>query len=163
MLDDPTQMDIANYDMRIVDRNSLIRWDNSLGDDSPVVYTPHATWNTADRTLRTAAGDTGVEGTGQIGHADFMTSRIVLRGNGADGILSVTNKTTGTEVARLNLPDLLSRLRTNEDIYRYTEQEFLDRGHDYKVELFLVGDKLAYINISISIMGWSKRIQFEEL
>ena len=70
---------------------------------------------------------------------------------------------TGQEVATLNLPDILSRLRTSEDIYRYSAQEFLDRGYDYQLDFYLKGDRLAYINISISVLGWSKRIQFEEL
>lgn len=59
--------------------------------------------------------------------------------------------------------DLLSRLRTSEEIYRYSEQEFLDRGYDYQLDFYLKGDRLAYVNISISVLGWSKRVQFEEL
>ncbi len=163
-LDDPTLMDIANYDMTITDHNSHLLWDNSLDETDKVTYTPHATWNTDDR--ETAADPDGypIDGTGRIGHADFMTSRIMYHENSADdGILSVVNKTTGMEVARLNLPDILSRLRTSEELYRYSEQEFLDRGYDYDISLFLKGDKLAWINISISVLGWSRRIQFEEL
>ena len=93
-----------------------------------------------------------------------MTSRIIYHNNVADdGILSVVNKKTGVEVIRVDLPDLLSRLRTSEELYAYSEQEFLDRGYDYQLDFFLKGDRLAYVNISISILGWSKRVQFEEL
>lgn len=163
-LDDPTQMDVANYDMTITDRNSHILWDNSLDETSTVVYTPHATWNTDDRTPAFDHNGDPIDGVGKIAHADFMTSRILYHADAKDdGILSIVNKNTNMEVVRVNLPDLLSRLRTSEEIYRYSEQEFLDRGYDYQLDFYLKGDRLAYVNISISVLGWSKRVQFEEL
>ncbi len=163
-LDDPTLMDVANYDMTITDRNTHLLWDNSLDETNTVVYTPHATWNTDDRTPAVDGNGNTIEGVGKIAHADFMTSRILYHDNVAeDGILSVVNKNTGVEVIRVNLPDLLSRLRTSEDRFRYTEQEFLDRGYDYQLDFFLKGDKLSYVTISISVLSWSKRVQFEEL
>ena len=43
-LDDPTDMDVENYDMKIVDRNMQLRWDNSVDESmGPVVYQPHDT------------------------------------------------------------------------------------------------------------------------
>lgn len=163
-LDDPTQMDIAKYDMTITDRNSHILWDNSLDETSTVIYKPHATWNTDDRTPATDVNGDPIDGVGKIAHADFMTSRILYHDDPKDdGILSVVNKETQQEVIRVNLPDLLSRLRTSEDIYRYSAQEFLDRGYDYQLDFFLKGDRLYYVEISISVLGWSKRVQLEEL
>ncbi len=163
-LDDPTQMDVAKYDMYITDHNDRILWDNALDESHTVVYTPHQTWNTEDRTPAFDSSGNPIEGIGRMAHADFMTSRLLYHDDPAqDAILSVTNRETGIEVIRVNLPDLLSRLRTSEDIYRYQPQEFLDRGYDYQLEFFLKGDRLAYVNISISILGWSQRIQFEEL
>lgn len=163
-IDDPTQMDVNNYEMTITDRNSHLLWDNSLDETDAVVYTPHSVWNTDDRTPATDVNGKPLEGVGKIGHADFMTSRILYHESAADdGILSVVNKNTGVEVIRVDLPDLLSRLRTSEEIYGYSAQEFLDRGYDYQLEFFLKGDKLAYVNISISVLGWSKRVQYENL
>ncbi len=163
-LDDPTQMDVAKYDMNITDHNDRILWDNALDETHTVVYTPHQTWNTEDRAPAFDTSGNPIEGIGRMAHADFMTSRILYHDDPAhDAVLSVTNRETGVEVIRVNLPDLLSRLRTSEDIYRYQPQEFLDRGYDYQLEFFLKGDRLAYVNISISILGWSQRIQFEEL
>lgn len=65
-LDDPTQMDVANYDMTITDRNSHILWDNSLDETSTVVYTPHATWNTDDRTPAFDHNGDLIDGVGKI-------------------------------------------------------------------------------------------------
>lgn len=166
-LDDPTQMDIGNYDMKITDRNSTLLYDNSVDETTgTVVYRPHATWNSDDRQPSFDAEGNPVGDIGHIGHADFMTSRIIYHDNAADdGILSITNRQTGMEVARLNLPDILSRLANYDDTQRYTPQEFLDRGYDYSLDIFLRGDKLSYVNISVSVnmLSWSKRIQFEEL
>lgn len=162
--DDPTQMDINNYDLQIVDRNTHILWDNSLDETDQVVYTPHALWNTDDRTPAFDVNGNEIEGVGHIGHADFMTSRIIKHDSEADdAMLIITNKQTGKTVCTINLADYLSRLRSSEEVYNYSEQEFLDRGYDYQVDIFLIGGRLAYVNISISILGWSQHWQFEEL
>lgn len=164
-LDDPTDMDVENYDMKIVDRNMQLRWDNSVDESmGPVVYQPHDTWNTDDRTPVRAASDDTDAVMGKIAHADFMTSRIMYHEDPADdGVLSITDKRNGNEIVRVNLPDMLSRLRSSEEIYRYSPQEFLDRGYDYQMDFFLKGGELAYVNIGISVLNWSVRVQFEEL
>lgn len=163
-VDEPTTMDVENYDMKIIDHNDHLLWDNSVDETLPVVYTPHATWNTDDRTPATDTSGNPQEGVGKIAHADFMTSRIIYHENPAqDGILSITNKNTGVEIIRVNVPDLLSRLRNYEDTQRYAPQEFLDRGYDYQMDFFLKGDRLAYVNISISVLPWTIRVQFDEL
>lgn len=162
-LDDPTEMDVADYDMKIVDRNSLLRWDNSVDESyGTVTYLPHSTWNTLDRTP--VAGRSDAEGEpekGKIAHADFMTSRIIYHDNPADdAVLSITDRRSGKEVVRVNLPDMLTRLSNGDDYYRYTPQEFLDRGYDYQMDFFLIGGKLAFVDISISVLSWGVRVQF---
>ena len=80
-----------------------------------------------------------------------------------DGRLYIVNNKTGRKVVDFNLPDVLSRLRTSDELHAYSEQEFLDRGYDYQITVFLRGGDLQYINISISVLGWTKHIQFNEL
>ncbi len=169
-LDDPTTMDINNFGITITDHNSVILWDNSLDESDMVVYTPYATWNTDDLTDAVDADGNQLDEVGHTGHADLMTSRLIYHsGTRADGdvaddaVLSITNLETGVEVAALNLPSVLSQLRSSDDLHRYQEQEFLDRGYDYTLTIFLRGGKLSYITIAIDILGWSKRIQYEEL
>ncbi len=165
----PEEMDVNNFDFRILDRNSAILWNNAVDESKNLLYTPYHTWNTEDRTASTsaasiladAAASTGI---GRIAHADFMTSRILYHDNAADdAVLSVTNRNTQQEVIRVDLADLLSRLRTSADIYRYTPQQFLDRGYDYRLSFFLQGDRWLYVNIEISVLGWSVRYQREQL
>lgn len=164
-IEDPTDMDVNNYTMTITDRNSTLLWDNTVDETTgTVVYRPHETWNTYDRTPAFDENGNPLPGVGVIAHADFMTSRIIYHDDPADdGELLIVNNETGQDVARLNLPDILSRLRTSENTHRYSEQEFLDRGYDYQLDIFLNEGELDYVNISISVLGWSKRIQFEEL
>ncbi len=153
-LDFPQDMDVNDYTMIIEDHNARILWDNSLDESRKVVYTPHATWNTVDETEQ-----------GKIAHADFMTSRILKHDDyKQDGHLLIKSKETGNTVVNVNLPDLLSRLRTSEE-FSYSAQEFLDRAYDYKLQFFIQGGKLkyCYITISVNVLSWSKRIQFEEL
>ena len=73
------------------------------------------------------------------------------------------NKNTGKKVIEVNLPDLLTRLSSYDETKRYTKQEFLDRGYDYDLTFFLSGGSWAYANVSIGVLGWSKRIQNVEL
>ena len=163
-IDDPTKMDVAKYDFRIEDRNAHILWDNSLDETDRVTYTPYAAWNTVDRIPATDPDGGALGEPGRIAHVEFMTSRILYHEDVAeDGVLTVTNRETGVEVIRVNLPDMLCRLRKYADIYRYSEQEFLDRGYDYQMDFFLKGGELAYVNIGISVLNWSVRVQFEEL
>lgn len=163
-LEDPTEMDIHDYDLRIIDRNAHILWNNALDETDTVVYTPHALWNTDDRTPAFDGQGNEIVGTGHTGHADFMTSRILWHDDpAADGVLLVTHRPTGKVVARLNLPDCLSRLRTAEETGAYSRQEFLDRGYDYNLSLFLNDGRLVEVEVSISVLGWSQRVQFEEL
>ncbi len=170
-IDQPANMDVNNFDFRIVDRNPSLLWNNVVDESATLLYTPYNTWNTDDRTVSTSSAASvspladAATGIGRIAHADFMTSRILYHDTDAasDAILSVTNRTTGAEVIRVDLADLLSRLRTSADIYRYTPQQFLDRGYDYRLTFFLKGDTWNYVNIEISVLSWSKRIQREQL
>ena len=164
-LDDPTDMDVENYDMKIVDRNMQLRWDNSVDESmGPVVYQPHDTWNTDDRTPVRAASD----GTGGRDGQDSPCGLHdipyhVPRGSGGRwcvvhyGQAQRQRNRTG-ELARHvvppaqfggNLPLLASGIS--------------GQGYDYQMDFFLKGGELAYVNIGISVLNWSVRVQFEEL
>lgn len=159
-IDHPEAVDVADFDFRILDRNALLRWDNSVDESLAVTYTPHAAWNTYDKPASPSAASPA----GRMAHAGFMTGRLVWHERGADdAVLSVVNRRTGAEVVRVNLADLLSRLRTAADVYRYSPQEFLDRGYDYQLTFFLKGGRWEYVNIEIGVLAWAKRIQYEQL
>lgn len=164
-LDDPTAMDIADYDIRITDANSHLRWDNTPDMAVRAVYTPYETWNSYDMLPSEGEGDDGLELVSYIANAGFMTSRLVLHGGDgmSDGRLQVYEKQTGNTVADMNLPALLSRLRVRAEGSGYSEQEFLDRACDYEVEVWLRGGRPEYVDLGISDFGWSVRINYDEL
>ena len=151
-IDTPDYMDVADYDFRIYDSNRRLRYDNGVDESDDVLYTPFVTWNTYDPSR--------AQGAGTMAHADFMTSRIIKHdGIADDARLVVTNRETGNKVIDVNLPDLLSRMANYDELHRYSAQEFLDRGYDYELSFFLSGGQWSYVNISIGVLGWTKRIQ----
>lgn len=148
-LDNPEEVHIADFDIRITDRNARLLWNNEVDESEPLVYTPYAAWDTEN-----------------FAHADLMVSRLIDHApevSHRDAVLSVVNRKTGVEVIRVNLPELLAELRTSSELYRYTPQEFLDRGYDYRLAFFLKGDSWAYVNIEIAVLSWTKRIQYEDI
>lgn len=91
-----------------------------------------------------------------------MFSRLIwhpAKESDKNAILTITNKTTGEEVARINLADCLAQGRGAFEARHYSAQEFLDREYDYKLDFFLQGNQWKYVQLSISILDWSKRIQ----
>lgn len=155
-IDHPEDMNVEDYDFRIVDHNRRILYDNTVDESSTVLYTPYATWTTYDRQPSSGGGN--------MAHAEFMTSRIIYHDDPADDArLTVTEKSTGRTVIDVDLPDLLSRMANYDELQRYTPQEFLDRGYDYDLTFFLSGGSWSYVTINIGVLGWSKRIQNVEI
>lgn len=153
-IEEPDLMDINDYELYIKGANVQLNHDNSASNHPRAICTPFVTWNTKDPDSDTRTS------VGNMGHADFMTSRIFVHDNLADDeVLIVKNKKTGKTVIEVNLPDLLSRLCNYDELHRYSRQEFLDRGYDYNLSFFLSGGNWAYANVSIGVLGWSKRIQ----
>lgn len=153
----------ANYDVRIIDRNGLLAYDNTpSATDSRLTYAPYAQWTTdaADDGMGSAPGAVGL----QAAHYELFTSRIMLHENRADDArLIITNHTNGETVVDIDLPYYLSADRDRFSIYNYSAQEFLDREHKYNMSFFLKGDRWQYMTFSIGILDWSIRIQNEEL
>lgn len=157
-IDDPDVMNIEDYELYITNTNVRLNYDNSEAPGATAVCTPYVTWNTQDPDTRSGTS------VGNMGHADFMTSRIFVHENMADdAVLVVRHKQTGKTVIEVNLPDLLGRLSNFEDLHRYSKQEFLDRGYDYDLSFFLSGGSWVYANVSIGVLGWSKRVQNVDL
>lgn len=153
-----------NYDVRIIDRNGLLAYDNMpVETDTKLIYTPYAQWETgADEDIvGSAPGAVGL----QAAHYELFTSRIMYHENARekDARLIITNKTNGETVVDINLPYYLSHDRDQFSIYRYTAQEFLDREYKYNMSFFLVGDKWQYMIFSIGILDYSVRYQNVDL
>lgn len=168
-LDNPADLDVDNFAFTITDRNATLDGYNTVDEHTTLRYTPYAKWNTTDPvTTNTASVITSSQNTitapGKIGHADFMTSRIVYH-TGAQASrnarLTIYNKLTQHAVVDLDLADFLQRLRSYAEM-GYSAQEFLDRGYDYRLSFYLKGGSWSYASIEIGIMSWVVRIQNED-
>ena len=153
--DEPANIHADDFSYQITNANGDINYDNSLLPDEELTYTPYYTWTTEFK-------DTEGNVKERTAHAALMFSRLIwhpVEENDKNAILTITNKTTGEEVARINLADCLAQGRGAFETRRYSAQEFLDREYDYKLDFFLQGNQWKYAKLSISILDWSKRIQ----
>ena len=158
-LNEPTNINADDFSYQITDANGYINYDNSLLPDEELRYTPYKTWTTEFK-------DPDGKVTERTAMAALMFSRVVLHPvteNDKNAILSIWNKKTGEEVVRINLADCLAQGRGAFENMNYSAQEFLDREYDYKLDFFLKGDQWQYMQLGISILDWSKRIQRADL
>ena len=156
-VDDPANIDCADFDISVVDDNGCVRHDCSLKtDDELLTYTPHAQW--------TSEYSDGTRGEVQrAAHADMSLARLMYSEEWTqNAILTIYNKETHTEVARINLPEILISDRNTAE-QGFSKQEYLDREHDYKLDFFLVGDTWQYINVTVGVLSWQVRNQSTDL
>lgn len=167
-IDEPETMDVTDYTFAITHRNLYLDYAQmSTGKPVPstgtrtAIYTPYATWNTTDddETIQTRSGEAG-----RTAHADFMTARLYASDDPAeDARLTIRRRDTREAVIEADLCNLLGQLRNYDETRRYTLQEFLDRGYDFRLTFFLKGGKWQYTDVSIGILGWSKRVMNVDL
>lgn len=153
--DEPANIHADDFSYQITNANGDISYDNSLLPDEELTYTPYYTWTTEFK-------DTEGNVKERTAHAALMFSRLIwhpVAENDKNAILTITNKTTGEEVARIDLADCLAQGRGAFEARHYSAQEFLDREYDYKLDFFLLGNKWRYATLRISILDWSKHIQ----
>lgn len=152
--------DVANYDFYIVDNNDTLWYDNSVVSTEKIVYTPFIKWNTHDEVM-TRVDEASVPKTA---HAQLDFNRLMHRNyNQSPAILYIYNNKNMVQVARINLSDMLQQGRGAFDYYGYSIQEYLDREYSYNLAFYLKGDMWEYINLSVSILPWVKRIQNVDL
>lgn len=154
-LDDPTDIAAEDFEIHVLDCNGSLNYDNTICDDEPIIYTPYTTWTTDFKDEKGSVLE-------RTAHAAIRVSRLIhypVTENSKNAVLTIYNKRTAQEVARINLPDCLAQGRGAFEYYNYTPQEFLDREYSYRLHFFLKGDSWQYVDLSISILSWSKRIQ----
>ena len=152
------QANIADYDIYITDRNDSLDYANNVVSTDRIVYTPYITWDTEDMTRSVE------NGAARTGHAQIEFNRLMHRAmNDNPAMLYIYNNQTGILVAQVHLSDLLQQGRGAFDYYQYTPQQYLDREYSYNLAFYLVGDRWEYVNLSVSILPWVKRIQNVDL
>lgn len=156
-LDEPAEVDINDFDIRLTDRNGWVDYDNSLRRDDLLAYTPYAEWNTDFK-------DDDGKVVQRAAHADLSFPRLMYHDDWRKcARLIIYSKKSGATVADINLPSLLVEDRSSLETLRCTEQEFLDREFTYKLDFFLSGGSWEYVEISISVLKWTVRHQGVEM
>ena len=146
-----------DFEVFILDRNATVDYQNNVvASTDTLLYTPYASWTTNFE----VDGEV-VDGTSA--HYDLMFNRLVYsKKSNENAVLCIRRRSTGSNVALINLPELLSKARTYYE-NSYEPQEYLDREYDYRLELFLKGDRWQYVNLHIHILPWPVRIQNVDL
>ena len=154
-LDTPGNVNDDDYEVFILDDNADLDYANRVvAPSDSLVYRPYAQWTT------TFEGD-GEIPTERSAHYDLMFNRLRYNADtDANALLCIRRRSTGEEVAVINLPYILSEGRTAYEIYSYSPQEYLDREYDYRLEFFLRGDRWQYVTVCIDVLAWAKRIRY---
>ena len=165
----PYQIDIKDYDIRIIDDNFVLDGYNNpvhiATDDFQPVYKPYATYNRV-----TGYVEAGREGTlaeedndrqVQVACAEFSTSRLFFD-HLPTAYLVVTTRPadeengTPTEIIRLPLIEYLAMIRGYGDSWIKDDQEFLDRQSRWSMIFFLQHNTWASARIAVN--WWTVRV-----
>ena len=155
------------YDVSVVDQHLTLGYDNEPVADRSLVYHPFAAWTT-----ETSVDDGATEATGTIAernaHYDLSLSRLMVHNNARQNPrLIILNRKTGHEVVNIDLCYYLTLARNAYEIHHYSEQEYLDREYDYRLDFGLEGkgddETWKYVTIRINVLSWAIRVQHEEL
>ncbi len=156
-VNDPANIDCNDFSIGLTDDNGCVRHDCSIkADDELLTYTPHTMWTSE-------YSDDNHNEMQRAAHADMSLARLIYSEEWSqNALLTIFNKETGVEVARVNLPEILVSGRNTAE-QSYSEQEYLDREHAYKLDFFLVGDTWQYINVTVGVLSWQVRNQNADL
>lgn len=165
--------DHERYDVSVVDHHLTLGYDNEPVADRPLVYHPFASWTTettADDGSAGSGADGSVVGTivERNAHYDLSLSRLMVHNDASQNPrLIILNRKTGHEVVNIDLCYYLALARNAYEIHQYSEQEYLDREYDYRLDFGLEGEgdqeKWKNVTIRINVLSWALRIQNEEL
>jgi len=169
-LDEPQKVVADDYEVFITDNNSVLAHDNEVVPANNLIYTPYSSWTTH---FGDEEGDSGSDDpyhdlntvdANCTAHYNLMFNRLMMRDNSSDNArLYIIKKSNNERVAEINLPSVLAEGRIAYDLYNYSRQEYLDREYDYHLNFFLRGDKWEYVDVTINVLSWSKRVMRMEL
>ena len=160
-IDHPEQINHEDFDVFILDDNGDVDFENKvIAPSDSLIYRPYAQWTSYVESDGQTTAD-------RSAHYDLMFNR--LRYNTTpqkNAVLCIRKKATGEVVALFNLPYILCQGRMAYEINAYQPQEYLDREYDYRLELWLKGERWqegAYLAICVHDLPWVLRIQYVAL
>jgi len=139
-------IDVNSFEFRIDDCNGFMAHDNSILEDTPLVYYPYH--------YATGSTEAGAEGDENLNLAvaELSTGRLMAD---AETPLTITNKETGEVVFSIPLIKYLSVYKTVAN-YDMPLQEFLDREDEYVLHFFL-DERGEWLKTQVIINDWIVR------
>lgn len=139
-------IDVNDFEFRIDDKNGFMAHDNSILEDTPLVYYPYH--------YATGSTEAGAEGDENLNLAvaELSTGRLMAD---AETKLTITNKETGEVVFSIPLIKYLSVYKTVAN-YDMPLQEFLDREDEYVLHFFL-DERGEWLKTQVIINDWIVR------
>lgn len=184
-LDDKANIFASDYEVSIIADNETLDHDNAIAPGHLLHYSPYASWTSRFDSSGTTIEDDAIgmrsmettllsvvktrdaddPDTERTAHFNLMTNRLMHSADAPNSNprLRIVHKATGNVVADINLTGMLQEGRKAYDIYSYSPQEYLDRQHDYHLQIFLKGEKWRYAAITVNILGWAYRVDNVEL
>lgn len=156
------------YDVTVTDQHLTLGSDNEPTADQTLTYHPFAAWTT-EATVPDGTRTDGETIAERNAHYDLSLSRLLLHSDDArrNARLIIRNHETGHEIVNIDLCYYLALARNAYEIHHYSQQEYLDREYDYRLDFGIEGTGSAetwkYMTISINVLSWALRIQNEEL
>lgn len=145
------------YEVRILDHNTLLDYDAAQMESPLVTYTPYAAWTTETLDEETS------EPVARTAHYDLSFSRLFAHSDAADNArLQIVNRRDQHTIVDIDLIHYLALARSASEL-RYPVQEFLDREYDFRLHFLLAGNQWQYMTISIGVLSWTLRVQNESL
>ena len=160
-IDHPERVNHEDYEVFIIDDNADVDYlNNVVTPNDSIIYRPYAQWTSW-------VESDGVTTADRSAHYDLMFNRLMYNTTTQkNAVLCIRKRATGEMVALFNLPYILCQGRMAYEINAYQPQEYLDREYDYRLELWLKGEKWqegAFITICVDVLSWARRIQYVSL
>ena len=164
--DTPIDNGHERYDVSVTDNNPIIGYDNEATADSPIAFSPFASWTTETMTSETEGQAATVAE--RNAHYDFSLFRLISNSDARHNPrLIIRNRETGHEIVNIDLCYYLALARNAYETEHYGTQEYLDREYDYRLDFGIEGsgptETWKYMTVSINVLSWVIRIQNEEL
>lgn len=146
----PDDLLADDYDVSITTPDATFAYDNSpVAPLAPTsyTYTPYAQWTTESEPDNQHAA-----------HYELSFPRLLTHDDATQNArLVITHREDQQRVLDIDLIYYLALARTYAGL-RYPLQEYLDREHDYRLDVVLAGNEWQYMEIYINVMAWSHRI-----
>lgn len=158
-------LNAEDFELYIVDANSTVDAANNLVDEHPLLYRPYKQFTTEDP-VNTDPNEPPHTITNHAARYYFSLNRLVLHKDKPEqnATLYIVERSSRRLVGAINLPWYLAYGRfAYEPKFNLTEQAYLDRQHEYNIDLVILGGQVRYLNLYIGILKWEKHFQLVEL